>query len=206
MKTNPRRSVAPCLRRLSPVVLLLAATCGEVVAAPPPAAGALEPFEVKDCTGPAAGKTLCYYCRYGLRPVVCVFTREIDDDLGELTAALDAAVARHREQRLAAFVVLLGDDTGEAEQKLRRLADRREIRHTPLTIYRDSPEKLTTGLGVSPKAPLTIRLWRSGRIVGEQRHNSGRLDAAATERLTADLARLAAGAPLEGASLESAEP
>ena len=38
-------------------------------------------FDVKDCSGPSEGKTLCYRCQYGNRPVVAVFTRRLTDDL-----------------------------------------------------------------------------------------------------------------------------
>jgi hypothetical protein len=134
----------------------------------PPADAALEPFDVKDCTGPAAGKTLCYYCRYELRPVVCIFTRGLDEPTRKLIAAVDEAVERHRAERMAAFVVLLGDDTGAAERGLRQLAQDQRISRTPLTIYRDTREKLVEGLGVSPEAALTVRTWRGGRIVGQR--------------------------------------
>ncbi|MEQ8785058.1 MAG: hypothetical protein RIC55_02110 [Pirellulaceae bacterium] len=133
----------------------------------PPPDAALEPFDVKDCTGPAAGKTLCYYCRYELRPVVCIFTRELDDAAKKLIVALDAAVERRRDQRMAAFVVLLGDDTEATERSLRELAAEHRLRHTPLTIYRDSQAKLIDGLGVSPEKTLTIRAWRGGKVVGQ---------------------------------------
>jgi hypothetical protein len=151
---------------------------------------ALEPFLVKDCTGPAAGKTLCYYCRYELRPVVCVFVDRVDDRVGELVSAIDAAVARHKARRLAAFVVYLGDDTETAERALRELAARRKVAGTPLTIYRDTPEKLTAGLGVSPKSPLTIRYWRGGKIVGEQVHGSTQLGDDGISRIVAALDQL----------------
>jgi hypothetical protein len=108
-----------------------------------------------------------------------------------LVAAIDSAVARHREQRLAAFVVYLGDDTVDAERSLRQLAAEHKIKHTPLTIYRDTAERLATGLGVSPQTALTIRMWREGEIVAEETHDSARLDGS-TDRLVESLARLAA--------------
>jgi hypothetical protein len=166
------------------------------VADEPPATAALEPFNVKDCTGPAAGKTLCYYCRYELRPVVCVFVERIDEHVGELVASVDAAVARNKAQRLAAFVVYLGGDTETAERELRALAAARKITNTPLTIYRDTPEKLSVGLGVSREAPLTIRYWREGTIVGEELHRSTRLGDEGLARLVSVLEKLAATPPL----------
>src|SRR5688572_30257762 len=65
----------------------------------------LQPFQVKDCTGPASGKTLCYYCRYGLRPAAAVFVREWSDSISDLVVQIDREVESKRDQRLAAFVV-----------------------------------------------------------------------------------------------------
>ena len=52
--------------------LLIAAESGLKVGDAPP------PYNVKDVTGPSAGKSLCYRCQYGQRPVVNIFaTREV---------------------------------------------------------------------------------------------------------------------------------
>ena len=74
-------------------------------------------FFVRDCTGPAAGKTLCYFCRYGGRPVVTVFVREINEQVADLAKQLDQIVADHREQRMAAFLVVVTDDSVSAERQ-----------------------------------------------------------------------------------------
>lgn len=128
---------------------------------------ALEPFNVKDCTGPAAGKMLCYYCRFEQRPVVCLFVRQMNDDIARLIVDVDALVQRGRDQRAAGFVVLLGEDTPAAERRLRELAGQRKIEHLPLTIYRDTPQKLANSLGVSSEAALTVRWWTKAEITGQ---------------------------------------
>ena len=142
----------------------------------------LEPFNVRDCTGPAAGKSLCYFCRYGARPVVCVFAREIDGETAKLIARIDALVGDRRDRRWAAFVVLLAEDTRPNEQHLKKLAAQHKLRHTPLTIYRDTDQKLQNNLRVPPDAHILIRWWRQGKAVGE-REFGGRLDAASARRI-----------------------
>lgn len=127
--------------------------------------GALaDQFLVKDCTGPAAGKTLCYYCRYADRPVVALFVRELDEDVAQLVAQVDAAVARHQQQRLAAFVILIGDDTRDTESRLKRQAKQLRLRHTPLTIYRDQPAKLRELYRLNPQASVTALSWKRGEV------------------------------------------
>ena len=44
-------------------------------------------FTVNDVTGPNKGKSLCYRCQYGARPVVSIFTRKIDDNVTPSNAA-----------------------------------------------------------------------------------------------------------------------
>lgn len=41
-----------------------------------PVGGGVQPFEVLDVTGPNKGKTLCYVCQNGTRPVTLIFARE----------------------------------------------------------------------------------------------------------------------------------
>ncbi len=158
----------PLLALLIVAAAIVARGGAEELSATKAVVPALEPFDVKDCTGPAAGKTLCYYCRYERRPVICLFVREMNDDIARLVADVDALVGRAREQRAAGFVVLLGDDTLAAQRGLRELARQRKIENLPLTIYRDTPEKLADSLGVSRDAALTVRWWSEAKIVGEQ--------------------------------------
>ena len=42
-------------------------------------------FYVKDVTGPAAGTELCYRCRFGDRPTVSIFAREVNDEISQMT-------------------------------------------------------------------------------------------------------------------------
>ena len=132
-------------------------------------------FLVKDCTGPAAGKTLCYYCRYADRPVITLFVREISDDIANLVGRIDRAVSSHEKERLAAFVVFVGKDTPEAEAQLKRLAKRQRLRNTPLTIYRESPQKLADLYRINPDAAVTALVWQERRITVNRAYPASQL-------------------------------
>ena len=132
----------------------------------------LLPFNVKDCTGPAAGKTLCYFCRYGKRPVAAIFTRELNDDVVNLIKKTDDAVERHRDARLAAFVVYLQKDTAKAEQQLKQLAKTKRLLHTPLTILKESSENLRIKYGIAPNAAVTVMSWRDLQVRSSQAFES----------------------------------
>src|ERR1044071_387883 len=67
-------------------------------------------FNVKDITGPNKGKSLCYRCQYGAKPVTAIFTREVNEEVGALIQQIDATVGSNKEKNMCAFVVLLTDD------------------------------------------------------------------------------------------------
>lgn len=159
---------------------------GEEVASGLATGGRVAPLKVRDCTGPAAGKTLCYTCRYGSRPVVGVFTREISDELTELVAAFNEQVGRERQRRMAVYVVLIGNDTAAAENRLKKISREHQLRHIPLTILRDSPQTLETAYGVSPDAMLTVLMWRDGRVEASRGFTSTHLDEMEIHKVLSD--------------------
>src|SRR5262245_23504113 len=111
------------LRRTWLIALLFLAACPMLVhgqnlkSGPPPGTAdkpsyVPAPFHPFNATGDRKGKYHCLVCRYGLRPVVVVFARQVpkaDDPLAVLLQKLDAAVNEHQDVRLAAFAVFLTD-------------------------------------------------------------------------------------------------
>ncbi len=90
--------------------------------------------------------------------MVNIFTREITDDLTSLVKEIDKKVGENKDQRMAAFVVLLSDDPDADEKKLQELADKHKIKNVPLTIF--------DGLAGPPRykiakdAAVTVMQWR----------------------------------------------
>ena len=97
-------------------------------AAPPP-------FDVYDVTGRHKGKSLCYRCLHGSRPVVAVFARQVTPQLARLAKQLDKEVAANKKVHLQAFVVLLTDNFGSVEPQLVELKQKHKIEHVPLTLF-----------------------------------------------------------------------
>lgn len=122
------------------------------------------PLDVKDCTGPAAGKTLCYFCRYGYRPTVAIYVRETSPEVIQLIKRTDAAVEQHRSERLAAFVIYTGADSADLEQQLRDLSRTEGLRHTPLTILREPQQQLQEKYAIAAEAAVTVLLWNETRV------------------------------------------
>lgn len=119
-------------------------------------------FYVKDVTGPSAGEKLCYRCRYGSKPVVSIFAREMNDDVASLVQKVDGVVGKNQSKKMAAFVVLLTDQPEAKEGDLKKVAESKKISHTPLTTF----DGLTgpSSYKISPDAEVTVMMWVDGKL------------------------------------------
>lgn len=130
------------------------------------------PFNVNDCTGPNKGKSLCYRCQYGARPVVSVFTRGTSEELGKMLKELDGLVEKNKEKEMKSFVVLLTDDPEKAEKELIEFAKEHEIKNIPLTYF--DGEAGPPEYKIAKEAQMTINMWvksevKSNRVVAEKK-------------------------------------
>ena len=114
-------------------------------------------FYVTDVTGPAAGEKLCYRCRYGGKPVVSMFIREVNPEVAKLVKEVDNQVAANKDAGMAAFVVLLTENPEDDAAKLKALAAEQGIQHTPLTTFDGA-----AGPGeykVAQDSDVTVMMW-----------------------------------------------
>jgi len=145
-------------------------------------------FNVRDITGPAKGETLCYRCRYGARPVVTVFTREVTDNVKELVRQIDAKVADNKDKKMAAFVVVLTNDPDAVEPKLTKMADEDKIAHTPLTVIEG--EAGPEGYKISKNAEVTVMMWVEGKVKSNHAFGKGKFDEKAVDAVLADTSKI----------------
>ncbi len=124
--------------------------------------GRVGPYTVNDCTGPNAGKSLCYRCSYGGRPVVNIFTRDMNGDVQELIAKIDEKVGQNRDQKMAAFVVHLTDDADKSSSELKKVADSKKIKNTPLTNFEGQAGP--SSYKIAKDADVTVLMWVKGKV------------------------------------------
>ncbi|AMV16834.1 hypothetical protein [Planctomyces sp. SH-PL14] len=141
-------------------------------------------FYVTDVTGPEAGKKLCYRCKYGSRPVVTIFSRQMDDQVASLVKQVDGVVGANQDKSMAAFVVLLSDKPEEAAGSLKKAADSTGIKHTPLTTFdgQAGPE----GYKIAKEADTTVMMWVNGELKINETYKAGKLDSATVSKLVKD--------------------
>jgi hypothetical protein len=145
-------------------------------------------FQVQDVTGPAAGTKLCYRCRYGGNPVVAVFTHKVDDNVTSLIKKVDAEVAKNKDRKMKAFVVLLTDDPDHAEPKLKEFAEKNGITNVPLTIF-DGPMG-PPDYKLSDKADTTVLMWVKSDVKVNHAFAPGQLDSKSVSEIVKDTSKI----------------
>lgn len=146
-------------------------------------------FYVTDVTGPSAGEALCYRCQYGARPVVTIFARTLDDNVRKLVKQVDEVVAKnYKEQRMAAFMVLLSDEPQKHEKTLVTTAKDAELSHTPLTTYKkaEGPRKYR----IHEDAEVTVMMWVDSDVKANHAFTKGQLNDEAIAQVISDTSKI----------------
>lgn len=120
------------------------------------------PFNIKDVTGPAKGRTLCYACQYGGKPVIAVFFKEPTNEVAALLKEIDDTVQSFENKKLRAFGILLTDDPENDKQSLVELAQNQKLQKVPLTTYHsiDGPPVYN----ISSEANVNVMFWLKSRV------------------------------------------
>ena len=179
-----KRFIAPAFALLATVGIAVAAEVksgleqGESPAA----------FNVKDITGPSAGKSLCYRCQYGAKPVAVVFTREITDEVAALVQKIDAKVGENKDKDMCAFVVLLTDDAEGGAEQLKKLAEDKKIKNVPLTVFdgEAGPEQYK----ISKDAAVNVMMWNKQRVQVNHAFGTAKLTGDDVKKVTEDTKKI----------------
>ena len=173
------------------VAVCLAVVAGAAVAADAVKSGLAEgvsppAFNVRDITGPQAGETLCYRCKYGARPVVTIFTREMNENVTDLIKKIDAKVGANKDAKMAAFVVFLADDD-TISPKIEAIAKENDIKNTPLTLIEgNGPPKYN----LSKDAAVTVMMWVDGELKVNEAFAKGKFDKKAADSLSGETKKI----------------
>ena len=146
------------------------------------------PYNVKDVTGPSEGKSLCYRCKYGARPVVNIFTREMTPEVVALVKKIDGVVGENGEKKMAAFVTVLTNDPDKDEAKLKEIAKKEGLKNVPLTVFDGvaGPEDYK----IAEKADVTVMMWVGSNVKVNYAFAKGELKADNTKAIIADTKKI----------------
>lgn len=138
-------------------------------------------FYVRAVTGPLAGKSVCYVCRNGDRPVVMILLKELSADATALLKDLDRTVDRHRAEGLRCFVVLLSEMPTRDSAHLQTLAFDEKI-GLPLTVTTETTLQ-GSSVAMSQESKMSVILYQDRRIVEQFSYQAGTCDRAARASL-----------------------
>jgi hypothetical protein len=148
-------------------------------------------FYVRAVTGPLKGKSVCYVCRNGDRPVVMVLARRIDPELKKLLKDLDAVVDRHRADGLRCFGVFVGDDGRQLAPQIQTLGFDEQL-SLPLTLAVSTGEG-PTGQKLHADAAITVVLYRDLTVLANYAYRPGEFHAADRAMILSQTEKLANG-------------
>ena len=144
-------------------------------------AGEVLSFYVRAITGPLAGKSVCYVCRNGDRPVVIVLLRELGPDTTALLKDLDSTVNQHRADGLRCFAVLLTDTPQRDSARLQTLAFDEKI-NLPLTVAGEGAMQGST-LAFDRDSAISVVAYQDRRIVERFCYKPATCDASARKAI-----------------------
>ena len=139
--------------------------------------------------GVEAGKSLCYRCKLGGRPVVTVFSRSTAPNVASLMKALDGAVAAHADAQAAAFVNLLGDDAESLKSSAPKLVEASGAKNIAVVVPRDHAAG-PDGYNLNPKVEVTVLVYKDGKVTANHALSAAELDAKAIAAIVADTDKL----------------
>ncbi len=151
-------------------------------------------FTVEKCAGAVddnveVGKNLCYRCMLGSKPVVMVFARKADKNLGALVKELDKAVASHSDQKLSSFVNLIGEKPDDLKKAAKDFAKENQVKNVALVV----PEANENGppeFNISPNAEVTVMLYTKGKVEANYAVAPGQLDSKTIAAIIGDTSKI----------------
>ena len=120
------------------------------------------------------GKTLCYRCRMGQRPVVMVFARSADEKLAKFLKKLEEEIEEHQDTKLSAFVNMIGTDEENMKKAAADFVAKHGIKRVAFVVptqAKDGPENFK----IAPDADLTVICYREGEVKANHAFAAGGL-------------------------------
>lgn len=104
--------------------------------------------------------------------MICIFARKVTDELASLVEQIDVVVERNAARKMAAFVVLFGDDPEVTKLKLESLARDHRIERVPLTVF--SGAAGPPNYAIAKDAEVTVMMWGGEKKLVRVNHTHGK--------------------------------
>jgi hypothetical protein len=147
-------------------------------------------FTVEKCGGAAddgvkVGQKLCYRYKLGGRPMVMVFTKNADANLAKLVTELDKTVTAKSDEKLAAFVNLIGEDAVDLKKTAEKFEKDHKAGKVAIVVPEDQPNG-PDNYKLNKDADVTIIIAKDSKVVANHALKADKLDADAIKKIVAD--------------------
>lgn len=125
--------------------------------------------------GVAEGKSLCYRCKMGNRPVVMIFARTADESLAELIDELEEELKEHEADKLTGFVNMIGNDAESLKVAAAKFVKDNGIERFAFVVPEDA-QNGPDNLKIAPEADLTVVCYKGGKVMASHAFKKGELN------------------------------
>lgn len=162
------------------LVLGVAVTASAEVTSGPQVGDSVGAFTVtkvagNDDDGVEAGKSLCYRCKMGQRPVVMVFARTADPKLAKLLKKIEGEIEEHQADKLTGFVNMIGGDAETLTKQAAEFVKANKIERIAFVVPEDAkngPEDFK----IAADADITVVCYKGGKVQTNHAFSKGQLD------------------------------
>lgn len=140
--------------------------------------------------GVKLGQDLCYRCKMGNRPMVMVFSRRADRNLGRFVKKLDTVVAKNKEEyNMGSFVSVLGDKPEELVKESKDIVSDSKIQNVAFVVPKNQPNG-PANYKLNPAAETTVLIYVKGKVVANHSFAAGGLTDEAAEQILKDTSKI----------------
>lgn len=125
--------------------------------------------------GVAEGKSLCYRCKMGNRPVVMIFARTADQSLAKLISELEEELKEHEADKLTGFVNMIGSDAESLKVAAAKFVKDNGVQRVAFVVPEDA-ENGPDNLKIAPEADLTVVCYKGGKVMASHAFKKGELN------------------------------
>ena len=113
--------------------------------------------------GFAVGRSGCYRCKTGSKPVVMVFARSADEKLAKLLKKIEEELEEHQDQKLTSFVNMIGADADSLKQAAEQFAAKHGITRIAFVVP-EEPKDGPSDYKIAPDADVTVVCYKEGKV------------------------------------------
>ena len=153
---------------MAAMVLGLTVTASAEVTSGPQVGETVGAFTVTKVTGNpddgvADGRTLCYRCKMGQRPVVMVFARSADESFAKFLKKLEGELEEHADDKLTAFVNMIGTDAESLKKATAEFAAKHGLKRIAFVVP-DDAKNGPPEFKIAPDADVTVVCYKGGKV------------------------------------------